>query len=77
MDTFVDKSLIVVRKAVTAIGKRPLAALAGVPDGCLRHVDRPEYSPTARTLRKLERAAAKVLAESSVPSDASTHEVAA
>lgn len=64
----VDKSLELVRSAVSVIGKKPLACRAGIPDGCLRRVGDPDFSPTARTLRKLEDAAVKVLAECAAPS---------
>lgn len=67
MSTLVDKSINLVRAAAKAVGKKPLAARAGIPDGCLRRVNDPDFSPTARTLRKLERAAAEVLAECAAP----------
>jgi hypothetical protein len=62
-EPLIDQSLNLVRAAVKKIGKKPLAARADVSDGILRNVDREDFSPTARTLRKLERVAVEVLAK--------------
>lgn len=61
--TFVDQSLDLIRAAVKRIGKKPLATRAGISDAILHSVDEGDFSPTARTLRKLENAAAEVMAE--------------
>lgn len=63
METLVDQSIRVIRNVAQIIGKKPLADRAGLSDALLRQVNSPDYSPTARTLRKLELAAKEVLAE--------------
>ncbi len=60
---FVDRAISRVRKGVALVGKKPLAARAGVAHGVLRRVDSDEFSPTADTLRKLENASVVLLAE--------------
>lgn len=64
--TFVDRSLEFVRRAVQLVGKKPLAARAEVTDSLLRNVGHADYAPTARTLRKLEKASRDVLRENGV-----------
>lgn len=61
--TFIDQSLDLVRRAAKRLGKKPLAARAGVSDASLRTVESPGFSPTARTLRKLETEAARAESE--------------
>lgn len=63
MDTLIDQSIARIREAVRLIGKKPLADRAGVSDAILHNLADADYSPTARTLRKLERAAGDVLAK--------------
>ena len=63
MDTLTDRSLTLIRNAVRLVGKKPLASKAGVSDALLRHCESPDFSPTARTMRKLELASISVLAE--------------
>lgn len=62
-NTLTDQSLALIRNAVRLAGKKPLADRAGVSDALLRHCNDPDFSPTARTMRKLECAAVAVLAE--------------
>lgn len=79
-EPLVDQSLNLIRSAARIVGKKPLATRAGISDAILRFVYEQDYSPTARTLRKLELAAMQVLAEQSAQSDCPTspsHEVAA
>lgn len=61
--SMIDHSLDMVRRAAALIGKKPLAARAEVSDALLRDVGEPDFSPNARTLRKLEAAARAVLLE--------------
>lgn len=61
--TYVDQSLALVRRAVAAIGKKPLAGRVNLSDAILRGVADADFSPTARSLRKLENAARDVLRE--------------
>jgi ribosome-binding protein aMBF1 (putative translation factor) len=65
--TFVDQSLELVRRAVASVGKKPLAARVKLSDAVLRAVDESDFSPTARTLRKLESAARDVLRDRGEP----------
>lgn len=67
MLTLVDQSIALVRRAVAAIGKKPLASRVELSDELLRNVDDPDYSPTVRSLRKLETAARAVLNERGEP----------
>lgn len=64
--SFVDQSISLVRRAVGHIGKKPLAMRVKISDASLRRVDQADFSPTARTLRKLEAAARDVLRERGV-----------
>lgn len=61
--TFVDRSVALVRRAVSAVGKKPLAKRAGVAHGVLRKVSEADFSPHARKLRDLESASRTVLRE--------------
>ena len=61
--TFVDRSVNLVRRAVAAIGKKPLAKRAGVAHGVLRRVGEEDFSPHTRKLRDLETAARDTLGE--------------
>jgi ribosome-binding protein aMBF1 (putative translation factor) len=67
--SFVDQSISLIRQAVGHVGKKPLARRVRVSDASLRRLDHSDFSPTARTLRKLESAARDVLRERGVPED--------
>jgi transcriptional regulator with XRE-family HTH domain len=70
--TFIDRSVSLVRQAVLAIGKKPLAKRAGVAHGVLRQVESDaRFSPHTRKLRALETASRAVLRErgQKVPED--------
>lgn len=53
---FVDASIDRIRayRAALGLSKSALARAAGLPESTLREFDRPSWSPTATTLRKLE-----------------------
>jgi len=53
--------------------KSRLAREAGMPDTTLRHFDRPDWSPTVKTIRRLE---ALIPSDFTAPEPDSEHEAA-